>query len=247
MTRHRRYLAALGLAFTLITAGLTLGSSSPAGANDLCAYEDRTPPAITGFGPTTVTLGLEPEPVKFSVQAQDECGISGWSIDTPERFLFFVYQESPSDTVVPFRNKDAGLTAADVRVSDQAYNVQKRRFTFQLLRQTRWQSANAGPEPVDKGARVTVKGTLQRADWIKKKYVRYGGTKQSATVQFKARGSNDWIPVKTVEFASTGRIKTQVTVKREVARDGWYRLHFAGTANSSPSASAPDYVDVREP
>jgi len=51
--------------------------------------------------------------------------------------------------------------------------------------------------------------------------------------------------VKTVDFASTGRISTQVTVKREVARDGWYRLHFAGTANSSPSVSAPEYLDVR--
>ena len=51
--------------------------------------------------------------------------------------------------------------------------------------------------------------------------------------------------MKTVDFASTGRISTQVTVKREVARDGWYRLHFAGTANSSESVSAPDYVDVR--
>jgi hypothetical protein len=245
MTRHRRYLAALGLAFTLITAGLTLGSPSPARADDLCAYEDRTPPVITGFSPTTVTLGLEARPVQFFVQAQDECGVTGWSIDTPERFLFFVYRESPSDTMVPFRNKDAGLTAADVRVSDQAFNVQKRRFTFQLLRHTRWQISNAGPDPVDKGDRVTLRGTLQRADWIKKKYVRYGGTKQRATVQFKALGSNDWVPVKTVEFAATGRVKTQVTVKREVARDGWYRLHFAGTANSSPSVSAPDYVDVR--
>ena len=245
MIRHRRYAAGLGLAFTLLVTGLTLGSPSPVSADDLCAIEDRTPPTITGFGPTTVTLGLEAKPVQFTVQAKDDCGISGWSIDTPERFLFFVYQESPIDTVVPFRNKDAGLTAAHVRVSDQAYNVELRRFTFQLLRQTRWQKANAAPEPVKRGDRITIKGTLHRADWLKKKYVRYGGTAQQATVQFRARGSNDWIPVKTVEFASTGRISTQVTVKREVARDGWYRLHFAGTANSSPSVSAPDYVDVR--
>ena len=245
MTRQRRYLAAFGLAFTLLVAGLTIGSPSRASADDLCAIDDRTPPTITGFGPATVTLGLEAKPVQFSVQAEDECGVSGWSIDTPERFLFFVYQESPSDTVVPFRNKDAGLTAADVRVSDQAYNVELRRFTFQLLRQTRWQKMNAGPDPVKRGDRITIKGTLQRADWIKKVYVRYGGTAQKATVQFKARGSNNWVSVKTVEFASTGRISTQVTVKREVAQDGWYRLHFAGTANSSPSVSAPDYVAVR--
>jgi len=245
MIPRRRYLAGLGLAFTLIVTGLALGSPISASANDFCAIEDRTPPAITGLSPTTVILGLDAKPMQFSVQAEDECGISGWSIDTPERFLFFVYQESPSDTMVPFRNKDAGRTVADVRVSDKAYNMGLRQFTFQLLRQTRWQKASAEPEPVDRGDRITIKGTLQRADWIKKKYVRYGGTGQQATVQFKARGSSDWIRVKTVDFASTGRISTQVTVKREVARDGWYRLHFAGTANSSESVSAPDYVDVR--
>jgi hypothetical protein len=64
-------------------------------------------------------------------------------------------------------------------------------------------------------------------------------------VQFKARGSETWIPVKTVGFTSTGRISTQVTVKREVAQDGWYRLHFAGTPTSSASASTPDFVDVQ--
>ena len=245
MTRQRRYLAAFGLAFTLLVAGLTLGSPSRAAADDLCTTEDQTPPTITDFRPGTVTLGLKPKPVQFSVEAEDECGISGWSIDTPERFLFFVYRESPSDTMVPFRNKDAGLTAVDVRVSDQAYNVQLRQFTFQLLRETRWKKINARSEPVERGDRITIKGTLQRADWIKKAYVRYGGTAQQATVQFKARGSNDWIPVKTVEFTSTGRISTPVTVKREVAQDGWYRLHFAGTANSSPSASTPSYVEVR--
>ena len=245
MTRQRRYATALGLAFALLVAGLTLGSPSRAAADDFCVIEDQTPPTITGFSPATVTLGLEPKPVQFSVQAEDECGISGWSIDTPERFLFFVYQESPSDTVVPFRNKDAGLTAADVRVSDQTYNMELRRFTFQLLRQTRWHRSGADPEPVDPGDRITIKGTLQRADWAKKKFVRYGGTAQKATVQFMARGSYEWIPVKTVEFASTGRISTRVTVKDEVARDGWYRLHFAGTANSSPSSSSPDYVEVR--
>jgi len=245
MIRHRRFPAALGLAFTLVLASLTLASPSSARAEDRCLFEDKTPPVITGFSPAKVTLGLKEKPLEFSVQAEDECGISGWLIDTPKRFLFFVYKESPADTVVPFRNKDAGLTTADVRVQDNAYNTAVRRFTFQLFRQTRWHNTGVAPEPVERGQRIRIKGTLQRADWNKKAYVRYGGTAQSATVQFKARGSNNWIPVKTVEFASTGRISAQVTVKREVARDGWYRLYFAGTANSSPSASAPDYVEVQ--
>ena len=100
MSRHRRYSAVLGLAFTLLVAGLTAGSPSRASADDLCAYQDSIPPTVTDFGPATVTLGLAAKPVQFSVQAEDACGVSGWSIDTRERFLFFVYQQSPSDTMV---------------------------------------------------------------------------------------------------------------------------------------------------
>jgi hypothetical protein len=49
----------------------------------------------------------------------------------------------------------------------------------------------------------------------------------------------------TVNFSAKGRISTHVTVKREVACDGWYRLKFRGTANSSSAVSTPDFVDVR--
>jgi hypothetical protein len=245
MSRHRRHFFALSLALAVLVGGLSMGLPTSARADDFCAYEDSTPPAITGFGPSTVTLGLNPKMVEFSVQANDECGTAGWSIDTPDRFLFFVYKESAKDAVYPFRNKYAGPTAADVWVHDQAYNLQKGRFTFRLLRQTRWQSVKVRPAPVKKGDRLTIKGSLQRADWNKKAYVRFGGSTHRATVQFRAQGSDTWIPVKTVGFASTGRISTQVTVKREVAQDGWYRLHFAGTPTSGASASSPEFVVVQ--
>lgn len=244
MIRHRRQFAALSAVFTLVLTGLTLGSPTSARADDFCAYEDPTPPTITNFGPSTVTLGLKAKPVEFTVQAEDECGISGWSIDTPGRFLFFVYKQSPMDKVVPFRNRDAGQTAADVRVQDPAYNVATRRLTFQLLRQTRWQKLSVAPEPVRRGERVRINGILQRADWEKDKYVRFGDSTERATVQFKARGTDRWTPVRTVEFTTVGRISTPLTVKGELARDGWYRLHFGGTTTSAASVSKPDYVDV---
>ena len=38
-----------------------------------------------------------------------------------------------------------------VVVYDQADNLQKRRFTFRLLRHTGWQTFNASPEPVKNG------------------------------------------------------------------------------------------------
>lgn len=246
MTRPRRHILAVCFAFALMVASLVLGSPTTAHADDFCAYEDATPPTITGFGPDTVTLGITSKPVKFSVDATDDCGISGWSIDTPDRFLFFVYKQSPKDKLVPFRNRDAGPTVADIWVQDQAYNVATRRLTFQLLRQTRWQNTKVAPQRVDKGDRVRVRGTLQRADWEKDAYVRFGGSTERATVQFKARDTDTWISVKTVDFtAKIGRISTPVTVRGDVARDGWYRLRFAGSATSSASVSTPEYVDVR--
>ncbi len=245
MTRTRRRLAALVSTFALTVTALSFGQSTTARADDYCDFEDQTPPTITALNPAVITLGLEPQPVMFSIDASDECGISGWSIDTPGKVLFFVYKEIPEDTIYPPANKNAGPTPVDVRTIDQAYNQQKRRLTLRLLRETRWQTTEVTSAPVDKGSRIPIKATLKRADWNKNAYVRYGGRKQQATVQFKVAGSDSWIPLKTVNFSSTGRISTHVTVKREVAFDGWYRLKFRGTANSSSAFSAPDFVDVR--
>jgi hypothetical protein len=245
MTRTRRRLAALVATFALILTALTLGQFDTARADDFCDFEDQAPPTITALKPAVITLGLEPQPVQFSIDATDECGIPGWSIDTPGKVLFFVYKEIPEDTIYPPANKNAGPTPVDVRAIDQAYNQQKRRLTLRLLRETRWQTNEVTSAPVEKGSRIPIKATLKRADWNKNAYVRYGERKQQATVQFKAAGSDTWVPVKTVKFSAKGRISTHVTVKREVARDGWYRLRFHGTANSSSATSTPDYVDVR--
>jgi hypothetical protein len=246
MTRPRRLILAACSAFALLVASVVLSSPTTAHADDFCAYEDTTLPTITGFGPDTVTLGITSKPVRFTVDATDECGIAGWSIDTPDRFLFFVYKQSPKDRVFPFRNRDAGPTAADIWVQDQAYNIATRRLTFQLLRDTRWRDAAAVPDRVDEGGRVRIRGTLQRADWEKDAYVRFGGSTERATVQFKARGTETWVSVKTVDFSDRiGRISTPVSVRGELARDGWYRLRFAGSATSSASVSTPEYVDVR--
>lgn len=244
MTRTRRRLAALVATFALTMTALSLGQSDTARADDFCDYEDKKPPAIAALNPGVVTLGLEPQLVQFSIDTADECGTRGWSLDTPGKVLFFVYKEIPEDTLYPPANKNAGPIPVDVRAIDQAYNVQQRRLTLRLLRETRWQAGEMTSGPVDKGDRITLRGTLRRADWNTRTYVRYGGEKQQATVQFRAVGSDKWISVKTVKFSSTGRISTQVTSKRELAGDGWYRLHFAATGNSGSATSAPDYVDI---
>lgn len=246
MSTPSRRLPALAATFALVVGGLTLGQQTVAQADDFCEYQDTTKPKIIGYAPTSVTIGLTSKLIGFSVKATDNCPIDDWYISTPDDYFFFVYKDNPKDTItVPYDNDDAGSTAADVTVYDQALNSEKRRFTFRLLRHTRWTSLNASPEPVKKGRDVTITASLQRADWDKDAYVRFGGSAQRATVQFKAKGSTTWTNVKRVGFTSTGRVSTKLAAKGTTGRDGSYRIHIAGTSTYSTAVSKADYVDVR--
>ena len=245
ITRTRR-LPALAAAVALVATGLTLSAPSTARADEFCEYQDTTKPTITGYAPTSVTIGLTSKLVGFSVKATDNCPIDYWSISTPDEYFFYATKDAPKETIsVPYDNDDAGSTAADVTAYDQAYNEQKRRLTFRLLRHTRWTSLNASPEPVKKGKNVTITASLQRADWEKDAYVRFGGSAQRATVQFKAKNSTKWTNVKRVGFTSTGRVSTKLAAKGTTGRDGSYRIHIAGSSTYSAATSKADYVDVK--
>ncbi|WP_406437349.1 hypothetical protein OHB00_23690 [Streptomyces sp. NBC_00631] len=109
--------------------------------------------------------------------------------------------------------------------------------TVQVLRAARV-TANATPEPVAKGRTLTVKGAITRADWVKHKYVGFGG--KSARLQFRKKGSSTYTTLKTVRADSAGALKT--TVKASV--DGYYRWTFGATATTGGATAAGDYVDV---
>jgi hypothetical protein len=231
------------LTTTAVAATTAVAFTAPiASASDYCDWEDDTRPTVTGYSPTTVVVGLDPALVKFSVKASDECGIDDWIVSNDS---VFAYKSSPGDKVYGWWNSDAGSTYMDVMVADQAYNVTEKRFSFKLLRKTRWTSFNASPEPVRKGGTVTVTGTLQRADWDYGRYVGYGSGGKKAKVQFKKKGSSTWTTVKTVSIGKGSKVSTKVSVKGTTARDGSYRLYFAGNSVSSTSASTSDYVDVK--
>ncbi|MGW1720058.1 hypothetical protein [Streptomyces sp. NPDC002156] len=100
-------------------------------------------------------------------------------------------------------------------------------------------NTDATPEPVRKGATITVKGTLTRANWNTGKYGGYVGA--PVALQFKKTGATTFTTVKTVKTGAAGALKT--TVKASV--DGTYRFAFAGSTTTAPITAIGDVIDVK--
>ncbi|MGW1254533.1 hypothetical protein ACWD5Q_04940 [Streptomyces sp. NPDC002513] len=108
-----------------------------------------------------------------------------------------------------------------------------------LIQRNSTLTADASPEPVRKGATLTVKGKLARANWETHKYAGYTG--QPVKLQFRKKGSTTYTTLKTINTDSTGNLKT--TVKASV--DGYYRYSFAGTTTTPAVSATGDFVDVK--
>ncbi|MEU5240330.1 calcium-binding protein [Streptomyces lydicus] len=100
-------------------------------------------------------------------------------------------------------------------------------------------TTNASPEPVVKGAPLTVTGALTRANWDTQKYGAYGVG--SVQLQFRKAGTSTYTNVKTVTSDSHGNLKTTV----KAAADGYWRYVWAGTSTTSVATATSDYVDVK--
>ncbi|WP_223188963.1 hypothetical protein [Streptomyces sp. TRM68416] len=99
-------------------------------------------------------------------------------------------------------------------------------------------TVNASPEPVAKGATITVKGSAKRADWVKHTYVGFPG--KLAKLQFRQAGTRTYKTVKYVRASSAGYLKTTVTA----SADGYWRWAFGETATTGGAKAKGDYVDV---
>ncbi|MBJ7906639.1 MULTISPECIES: hypothetical protein [unclassified Streptomyces] len=110
--------------------------------------------------------------------------------------------------------------------------------TTSVLRNSRL-TTNASPEPVKKGATITVTGALTRANWEDNKY--HGYTKQSVQLQYKKKGASSYTTLKTVTSDSKGNLKTTV----KASADGYFRYNFVGTSTTPAIASTSDFVDVK--
>ncbi|MFI1867212.1 HtaA domain-containing protein [Streptomyces jumonjinensis] len=98
---------------------------------------------------------------------------------------------------------------------------------------------DADPEPVAKGGRLTVDGTLQTAGTADDTWRPLA--KKSVVVEFRAKGATAWSKAASDVTDSKGVFSAGVTA----AKDGDWRARYEGTADQSAAVSRGDAVDVR--
>ena len=218
----------------MATAGLTIAGvsvASPAQADVPCT--------ITNFSPRSVTVGLTPVTTTFSVSTSG-CHREGWTAED-DGWAFYVYDDSPQETFNPWSNSEAGAMDVIVSAYNSDYDTRERVFAngFTLKRATTFQSGtfNAGPEPVRKGANVSLTGRLLIADWANDRYGPYGG--RPVDVQFRT-ATGTYVTVKTVTSDRYGWVRTTVPA----TTTGYWRLHYAGNSAAGRAITAGDAVQV---
>ncbi|MFF7472729.1 hypothetical protein [Streptomyces sp. NPDC008092] len=101
-------------------------------------------------------------------------------------------------------------------------------------------TVNAGPEPVAKGARLTVSGRLTRATTdAATTFTGYAG--QSVKLQFRKSGSTTYTTVKTVSTNATGYLSTTATANAA----GYWRWSYAGSSTVASVNAVGDGVSLR--
>jgi hypothetical protein len=217
---------------TLVLTAAVLATATAAGARAGVAC------TAVDFSPRSVTVGLSAVPVTFQPKMSG-CAPAGWSLEGGD-YAFFADDTAPSTTFAPLRNGETQPLDVVVSVYDADHDEQVRSFpqAFVLKRGTTWDGFNASPEPVRKGAKITIKGRLRMADWEKRSYVGYPS--RTAAVEFRTiRGS--YRRVATARTGSGGYLSTTVTA----AGDGFWRLRYGGNSTAGASTVAGDFVDVR--
>lgn len=112
--------------------------------------------------------------------------------------------------------------------------------TFAAPTLKRWavMTVHATPEPVAKGATITITGALTRASWDTHAYWGYAG--QSVKLQFRPQTSGTYTTLKTVTTDSSGDVRA--TEKSTVP--GFWRWSFAGTSTTVASTPAGFWIGV---
>ncbi|SEL37741.1 hypothetical protein [Streptacidiphilus jiangxiensis] len=111
--------------------------------------------------------------------------------------------------------------------------------SFALFKRADALTAKPSATAVHKGASLTVKGQLNRADWSRFTWGGYAG--RWVALQFRAAGSQQWTFVRWVRTGSTGALSTTLHDNRS----GSWRYVYGGDAASGAATSAATWVAVK--
>jgi hypothetical protein len=244
-----------------VVAGLVVGAGASAGAASGTALSDPVVSGVTVNSGHDVIVGITHN-VSFpvTVTGSDDSGLLSADVDlkgphggfyTTDAMcengttctMVFTVNAHPapgSDDPVDLANANAGTWSADTLVdaNDGGSVFAPNVASFGLKRAAQL-TVNAAPEPVAKGAWITVTGKLVRANWDTYRYAGYAG--RAVKLQFRPKDSSTYTTVATVTTSNTGTLSTKV----KAVRDGYWRWNFAGTTTTGPAKAAGDYVDVR--
>lgn len=193
---------------------------------------------ITGYTPTTVVVGVDPKVATFAPKVTG-CTVTYWNV-RGGNYDFYAYKAVPKQTFAPSSNAATAPMDVSVTVHNPDYDQRTKSFpdSFTLKRHTRWDGFTATPDPVAKGARITLKARLRVADWSKDSYVGYTG--RQVSVEFRT-ATGTYARVRTATSGTGGFVITTVTA----SRDGYWRLRYGGNSIAAGSAVAGQFVDVR--
>ncbi|MHC3472846.1 calcium-binding protein [Streptomyces sp. 7R007] len=244
-----------------VAAGVMVGVGASADATPAAATGDPVVSGATVNNGHDVIVGTTRD-VSFpvTVKGSDDSGLQFADVDlkgphggfyTTDAFcetdtactMVFTVNAHPapgSDDPVDLANANAGTWSVDALVdaNDGGSVFAPGIAAFHLKRAARL-TVNAAPEPVAKGAKITVTGKLVRANWDTYRYAGYAG--RAVQLQFRPKGSDTYTTVATVTTSSTGTLRTKV----KAVKDGYWRWNFAGSATTGPAKATGDYVDVR--
>jgi hypothetical protein len=250
----------LGFPLALALCQLALGSApagaSPASASPAAASPDAAANSITTVqiaGPTSIVVGTKDiksytvsgtvttnsptdTEVLWSVTGKGVCVFDSGSTTAGGGGQFS--DKGLIDPGFIDSNDCAGSAALEVSAFDESDDggADTAQQTVHLLRAARWTTFNVHPEPVRKGATITIDGLLQRASWDDHRYHNY--TQHTAALQFRRTGGA-YTTVKTLTSA-TGSFRT--TAKQSVS--GCWRYVFAGSSTTGAATSTGDCVTV---
>jgi hypothetical protein len=241
---------------------LTLPTGSAQAADVSAEYGNALSPTvrsscvIRSFTPNKIVVGASTVKPKFSVRVTG-CTVEDWwmtlqSYSTDPTHNRLIRADKPILPINPrqLHTYDAGPSSANIEaigaedLGPRTDSAQKD-LPFSLLRRSTFGSTfNATPEPVTRGATISLRGTLKRVEWPGGRnptpyYAAYG--KATVRVQFKPTGSASFGTVKTVSTDAKGKVATTVTA----ARSGTWRLAFPGGKYTASSVSKVDAVTVR--